>query len=54
MKIFIIGVKGFLGTYLAELAIAKGWQVHGLALSNSRAAKDLRLASMCLGVFSAL
>ncbi len=54
MKILIIGVKGFLGTYLAELAIAKGWQVHGLALSNSRAANDLRLASMCLGDFSAL
>ncbi len=54
MRILIIGVKGFLGRYLAELAIAKGWQVHGLALSDSPAVSDLRLASLCVGDFSAL
>jgi GDP-4-dehydro-6-deoxy-D-mannose reductase len=54
MRILIIGVKGFLGRYLSELAIAKGWQVHGLDISDSSAASDRKLASMRLGNYSAL
>jgi GDP-4-dehydro-6-deoxy-D-mannose reductase len=54
MRILVIGVNGFLGTHLSELAIARGWDVHGLARSDSRAAKDLRLASLWLGDFASL
>jgi GDP-4-dehydro-6-deoxy-D-mannose reductase len=54
MRILIIGVKGFLGRYFSELAIAKGWQVHGLDISDSPAATDCKLASMRLGDYSAL
>lgn len=54
MRILIIGVKGFLGRYLCELAVAQGWQVHGLDISSSPPATDLKLASMRLGDFSAV
>jgi GDP-4-dehydro-6-deoxy-D-mannose reductase len=54
MRILIIGVKGFLGRYLCELAVAQGWEVHGLDISSSPPATDLKLASMRLGDFSAV
>jgi len=54
MRILIIGVKGFLGGYLADLTVRLGWNVHGLDVSNDSATTDPKPASMWVGDLSAL